>query len=178
MTPQQVMACTGCKRFDRATEFAPLLDAAMEEFEINTPARQAAFLAQIGHESGGLHWLVELLGPSSAQRRYEGRYDLGNIAPGDGFKFRGRGLIQLTGRANYQKAGVGLGADFIGNPELLGEPEMACRSAAWFWQSHGLNELADAGQFEKVTKIINGGLNGYPERLGIYAAAKEALEVA
>jgi putative chitinase len=178
MTPQQVMACTGCTRFDRAQEFAPILDAAMQEFGIDTPARQAAFLAQIGHESGGLHWLVELWGPTDSQRRYETRYDLGNIAPGDGFKFRGRGLIQVTGRANYVKASQALGQDFIAQPELLSEPVNAARSAAWFWKEHGLNELADAGAFERITKTINGGLNGYPQRLGLYAAAKEALEFA
>lgn len=178
MTPQQLMACTGCTRFDRASEFTPLLDAAMDEFEINTPARQAAFLAQVGHESGGLHWTVELWGPSDAQRRYEMRYDLGNIAPGDGFKYRGRGLIQLTGRGNYDKAGKALGVELIANPELLGEPELATRSAAWFWKEHGLSELADAGEFETITKRINGGLTGYPQRLGLYEAAKEALEVA
>jgi putative chitinase len=150
----------------------------MAEFEINTPERQAAFLAQIGHESGGLHFTVEIWGPTEAQRRYEGRYDLGNVAPGDGFKFRGRGLIQITGRANYEKAGEGLGVDLISEPEKLGEPELAARSAAWFWGTHGLNELADAGDFEKITKRINGGLTGYAERLGLYAAAKEALEAA
>jgi putative chitinase len=175
MTPQQIMACTGCTRFDRATEFAPLLDAAMAEYGIDTEARRAAFLAQVGHESGGLHWLVELWGPSDSQRRYEMRYDLGNIAPGDGFKFRGRGLIQVTGRANYVAASKALGVDLVAEPEKLSEPELACRSAGWFWQSHGLNELADAGEFERITKRINGGLNGYAERLGLYEAAKEAL---
>jgi putative chitinase len=178
MTPQEIMSCTGCGRFDRAQEFAPFLDAAMEEFEINTPQRQAAFLAQIGHESGGLHFIVEVWGPTDAQRRYEMRHDLGNCETGDGLKYRGRGLIQITGRANYAKAGEALGVDLIEEPEHLGEPELAARSAAWFWQAHGLNELADAGEFEKITRRINGGLNGYAQRLGLYAAAKEALEVA
>jgi putative chitinase len=177
MTPQELMACTGA-RYDRACTYAPLLDAAMDEYQINTPERQAAFLAQVGHESGGLHFVVEVWGPTEAQRRYEGRYDLGNTVTGDGLKFRGRGLIQITGRANYEKASEALGVDLIESPELLGEPELACRSAAWFWQSHGLNEMADAGEFEKITKRINGGLNGYPARLGLYAAAKETLGVA
>lgn len=174
MTPQDLVACTGA-RIDRATEFLPFLEDAMHEFQINTPQRQAAFLAQVGHESGGLHWLVEIWGPTDTQRRYEGRYDLGNIAPGDGFKFRGRGLIQLTGRGNYKTAGAALGVDLIEQPELLGEPALACRSAAWFWSSRGLNELADAGEFERITKRINGGLNGYAERLGLWEAAKVAL---
>ncbi len=174
MTPVQLMACTGA-RFDRAQTFAPLIMAAMQEFEVNTPQRQAAFLAQVGHESGGLHFLVELWGPSEAQRRYEGRYDLGNVAPGDGFKFRGRGLLQTTGRSNYRATGEALGVDLIAEPERLGEPELACRSAAWYWRMHGLNELADKGEFEKITKRVNGGLNGYPQRLGLWEAAKEAL---
>jgi putative chitinase len=174
MTPQELARSTGA-RIDRATTFLPFLEDAMHEFEINTPARRAAFLAQVGHESGGLHWLVEIWGPSDSQRRYEGRYDLGNIAPGDGFKFRGRGLIQLTGRANYTAAGKALGVDLVAQPESLGEPGLACRSAGWFWKSRGLNELADAGLFEKITRKIKGGLNGYPERLGLYEAAKAAL---
>lgn len=174
MTPQELVACTGA-RIDRAQTFLPFLEDAMHEFEINTPARQAAFLAQIGHESGGLHWLVELWGPTDAQRRYELRYDLGNITPGDGYRFRGRGLMQITGRANYRDVGLALGVDLETHPELLGEPGLACRSAAWFWKSRGLNELADAGLFERITRKINGGLNGYPERLGLYAAAKAVL---
>lgn len=174
MTPRDLADITGA-RIDRATTFLPFLEDAMHEFQINTPARQAAFLAQIGHESGGLHWLCELWGPTPAQSRYEMRYDLGNIAPGDGYKYRGRGLIQLTGRANYKRAGDALGVDLIAQPELLGEPALACRSAGWFWKSHGCNELADAGLFEKLTRVINGGLNGYAERLGFWEKAKEVL---
>lgn len=147
----------------------------MHEFAINTPARQAAFLAQIGHESGGLKWLVELWGPTAAQARYEVRQDLGNREPGDGFRFRGRGLIQLTGRNNYVRASEALKVDLVKEPELLGQPGLACRSAGWFWKEHGCNELADAGQFERLTKRINGGLNGYPERLALWAKAQEVL---
>lgn len=174
MSPKDLALATGA-RIDRATTFLPFLEDAMHEFQINTPERQAAFLAQIAHESGGLHWLVELWGPTTAQARYETRYDLGNVAPGDGFKYRGRGLIQLTGRENYRKAGEALGVDLIEHPEALGEPALACRSAAWFWQTHGCNELADVGKFETITRRINGGLNGYAERLGLWEKAKEVL---
>ena len=174
MTPRDLVMATGA-RIDRAQTFLPLLEDAMHEFEINTPQRQAAFLAQIGHESGGLKWLVELWGPTASQARYETRYDLGNVAPGDGFKYRGRGLIQLTGRANYRRCSDALGVDLIAQPELLGEPALACRSAGWFWKEHGCNELADAGQFERLTKRINGGLNGYPERLALWMKAQEVL---
>jgi putative chitinase len=135
----------------------------------------AAFLAQVGHESGGLHWLNEIWGPTPSQARYEGRADLGNTEEGDGFKFRGRGLIQITGRDNYARASIALATDFISDPDQLAQPEYAVRSAMWFWQSHGLNELADVGQFEHITRIINGGLNGKDERLALWACAKEAI---
>jgi putative chitinase len=174
VTPRELAVATGA-RIDRATTFLPFLVTAMWEFEINTPRRIAAFLAQIGHESGGLHWLVELWGPTPAQARYETRYDLGNIAPGDGYKYRGRGVIQITGRDNYRRAGEALGANLITSPERLGEPSLACRSAGWFWRAHGCNELADAGKFEAITRVINGGLTGYAERLGLWERAKEVL---
>jgi putative chitinase len=172
MTPADLSRCTGA-RIDRAQRFLPYIEAAMQEYGIDTPARQAAFLAQIGHESGGLHFLVELWGPSIQQRGYGNR--MGNAGPEEGFKFRGRGLIQLTGKNNYTEASAALGVDLIAEPERLGEPDLACRSAGWFWKSHGLNELADAGDFERVTKRINGGLNGYPERLALYGKAQEVL---
>lgn len=174
MTPQDLAHATGA-RIDRATTFLPYIEAAMAEFDISTRERQAAFLAQIGHESGGLHWLVELWGPTPAQERYEGRKDLGNTQPGDGYRYRGRGLIQITGRANYTECGTALGADLVNEPEKLGEPELACRSAAWFWDERGLNELADAGDFQTITKRINGGLNGYADRVARHEAALDAL---
>jgi len=174
MTPQELAQATGA-RIDRAQTFQPIIDLAAPDFEINTPDRMAAFLAQVGHESGGLHWLTEIWGPTDAQLRYEGRADLGNTEPGDGSRFKGRGLIQITGRANYQNASDALATDFIGSPELLAEPDYAVRSAMWFWQAHGLNELADAGQFDRITRIINGGQNGRAERLALWEAAKEAL---
>ena len=174
MTPAELSQATGA-RIDRATEFLPIIERAAVDFDITTPERMAAFLAQVGHESGGLHWLIELWGPTAAQARYEGREDLGNNQVGDGFKYRGRGLIQLTGRANYQLASNALATDFISDPDQLAQPEYAVRSAMWFWQSHGLNELADAGEFEHITKVINGGLTGYPERVALYTAAKAVL---
>jgi putative chitinase len=174
MTPNDLAACTGA-RIDRAETFQPIIDAAALDFEINTPQRMAAFLAQVGHESGGLHWLIEIWGPTDAQARYEGRADLGNNTPGDGYKFRGRGLIQITGRANYMAASLALATDFVNNPELLGEPDMAVRSAMWFWQSHELNELADTDAFGLITRKINGGLNGEQDRVVLWEAAKKVL---
>lgn len=174
MTPQNLARATGA-RVDRAAEFLPFVEAAMAEFEINTPARQAAFLAQIGHESGGLHWCTEIWGPTIAQSHYEGRADLGNMQEGDGYRFKGRGLIQTTGRSNYAATGEALGVDLIAEPLRLAEPELAARSAAWFWKAHGLNELADVGDFLHITRRINGGTNGMDDRLALYAAAQEVL---
>lgn len=177
MTPETLAACTGA-RIDRARAFCPYIVAAMNEFEIATPAQQAAFLAQIGYESGNLRWTVELWGPTEAQTRYEGRVDLGNLKPGDGFTFRGRGLIQTTGRANYARAGNALGVDLEACPDLLATPAMAARSAGCFWQAHNLNPIADAGEFERLTRKINGGLNGYAAREQLWSFAKTALDVA
>jgi len=174
MTPEQLASATGAT-LERATAFQPIIDMAAPDFEINTPGRLAAFLAQVGHESGGLHWLTELWGPTAQQARYEGRADLGNTEPGDGFAYRGRGLIQITGRANYAQVGQALATDFIGAPDLLAEPDYAVRSAMWFWESHGLNQLADTGQFEGITRIINGGLTGEEDRLALWDNAREAL---
>ena len=174
MTPATLAKATGA-RLDRATAWAAPIAAAMAEFDIITPARQAAFLAQIGHESGGLHYVVELWGPTPTQSRYEGRKDLGNTQVGDGLRFRGRGLIQTTGRANYIATGKALGLDLVNHPEWLTMPDIAARSAAWFWKAHGLNELADAKAFEAITRKINGGLNGEDDRMALYQAATTAL---
>ncbi|WP_440466863.1 glycoside hydrolase family 19 protein [Pseudomonas sp. YH-1] len=159
----------------RAGVFVPALNRAMQRYQITTSARQAAFLAQIGHESGQLKWVKEIWGPTPAQSRYEGRKDLGNTQPGDGKRFMGRGLIQITGRENYRKTGAALGVPLLDAPELLEQPEWAAASAAWWWSNRGLNELADAGEFEQITRRINGGLNGQRERLELWARAKEVL---
>lgn len=157
----------------RAAVFLPCLNDAMEEYAINTPARQAAFLAQIAHESGSLRYVREIASGSA----YEGRADLGNRRKGDGVKFRGRGLIQITGRANYQACSMALFGDdrLIKDPVLLEQPYNASRSAAWFWYSRNLNALADDGKFVTITKRINGGRNGLEERQAYYARAKEVL---
>ncbi len=174
MTPKQLALATGA-RIDRATAFLPHIVSAMAEFGIDSPARQAAFLAQIGHESGGLKYTTEIWGPTPAQSRYEGRKDLGNVQTGDGIRYKGRGLIQTTGRANYAATGRALGVDLIANPEQLAEPVLAARSAAWFWQSRKLNALADSGDFVTLTRRINGGLNGLDDRMALHSAATEAL---
>lgn len=173
MTPQNLIDMG--VRADRANEWAPWIEAAMDKYEINTPRRQASFLAQILHESGMMRWLTELWGPTPAQSRYEGRIDLGNVQPGDGYKYLGRGLLQVTGRDNYRRMGAILGLDLEASPELLAEPAYAALSAAIFWDSHGLNTLADADDQLAICRRINGGKNGLAERVALYAAATEAL---
>lgn len=141
----------------------PLTDA-MAEWAITTQQRQAAFLAQLAHESGSLRYVRELADGSA----YEWRESLGNVKPGDGPRFKGRGLIQITGRANYIAAGAALHLDLIAQPALLEEPRNAARSAGFFWTTHNLNALADENteeSFRAITKIINGGYNGIEDRL-------------
>ncbi len=153
----------------------------MIEFEINTPKRQAAFLAQVGHESGGLQWMHEIWGPTEAQERYEPpsalATKLGNTKPGDGKRFMGRGPIQCTGRANYRSLGVHLGLDLENKPELLDDPMNACRVAAAFFATRGCNILADVGAFKTITQRINGGFNGLEDREARWEKAKLALNV-
>ena len=100
---------------------------------------------------------------------------MGNTAPGDGWEYRGRGLIQITGRANYMACGEALGLDLIAHPELLEKPQHACMSAAWFWATNALNTLADAGKFDAITQRINGGQNGAADRQALYAMALRVL---
>ena len=155
--------------------FVPVLNTAMNRYQIIGTKRVAAFIAQIGHESGQLKYVKEIWGPTAAQARYEGRKDLGNTVAGDGSKYRGRGLIQITGRANYMACGEALGLDLINQPELLEKSQYACMSAAWFWASRGLNTLSDAGSFSKITGRINGGQNGSVDRQALYARALRVL---
>lgn len=155
---------------DRLT-FLPYLNATMTEFGINSKARKAAFLAQVGHESGQLIYVQELASGAA----YEGRLDLGNVVEGDGIRFKGRGLIQITGRTNYVAVGMALDIDCIITPALLEYPENAARSAGWFWNEHKLNQYADSGDFTTLTKRINGGTNGLADRQALWERAKSIL---
>lgn len=157
----------------RAGVFYGPLTKAMEEFGIDTPMRKAAFLAQIAHESGSLKYVREI----ASGEAYEGRADLGNTESGDGVRFKGRGLIQITGRANYKACSMALFGDdrLLREPVLLESANAACRSAAWFWKSRALNGLADTGSFKAITRAINGGYNGYADRLAYFQRATQVL---
>lgn len=158
---------------DNIAKFTEPLNQVLERFEINTPQRIACFMAQLAHESGSLRYVREL----ASGQAYEGRKDLGNTQPGDGVKFKGRGLIQVTGRANYAAVSRYFCQDFVGNPTLLEHPMWAAMTAGWYWESRKLNELADAGDFRRITIKINGGLNGYEDRLKHYSRCKKALGI-
>lgn len=147
--------------------YLPYLNKAMQEFEIANYLRASAFLSQLAHESAELRYFQEI----ASGKAYEGRKDLGNTQPGDGVKFKGHGPIQITGRANHAACGKALGLDLINNPTLITLPPNAFRSAGWFWDSRGLNALADQRLFKAITKKINGGFNGLADRQKYYDRA-------
>lgn len=186
------------------------LNPALQKFDIGTSDRLCAFLAQTAHESNSFNRLSENLNYSTALRLtkvwprrfpniaaaapfvgnpqklanvvYANRMGNGDAGSGDGFRFRGRGLIQITGRSNYQAASQALGVDYVASPDLLLQPPHAAMSAAWFWASHGLNALADdktadddLEDFTEITRRINGGTVGLKERLALFHQIKAAL---
>jgi len=138
----------------------------------------AAFLAQCSHESGGFRYLSEIWGPSAAQQGYEGRRDLGNTQKGDGYLFRGRGYIGLTGRANYKTAGAKLGLPLEKNPDLVEKPEIAAKTAILFWKTYVQSRVSNWDDVTAITKIVNGGYNGLDDRKMRYAAFTQAMNVA
>ncbi len=185
-------------------KFCRPLNDAMEKFAINTPARIAAFLAQLAHESDSFRASVENLNYSAAglqrtwpklfppdlaasyahkpeaiaNRAYGSRMGNGNEASGDGWRYRGRGPIGITGKDNYRLCGEGIGADLIHHPELLEGPVYGAQSAAWFWSWRGLNKWADLGteeDYKMITKRINGGFIGLESRLKFWEVAKKVL---
>ncbi len=184
LTIEQLGAIMPALPAARRDTYMPFLAEALEEFAIASPARMAAFLAQLAHESGQLRFMEEIWGPTPAQKRYEPvttlATTLGNSEIGDGKRFKGRGPIQITGRANYRRYGGLLDVDLEAEPPRAARPELAFRIAGLFWSRNGLNELADevtAEAFKKITKRINGGLNGLADRERFYAMACLTLAV-
>jgi predicted chitinase len=155
-------------------EFAPALEAEMASRNIDSPLRRAHFLAQIGHESGELRFRTELASGDA----YNGRADLGNDQPGDGPRFKGRGLIQLTGRANYRLFGRAIGreAEIMADPDIVGrDPNLCVRAAGWFWESRHLNSFADRNDLNEITRRVNGGFNGLEDRRRLLKRAMALL---
>ena len=172
----QAIIATGWARLasEEANAHAGALYPAMEQFDINTPQRAAACIAQFAHETGGWRWLKELGSPSYF-KRYDGRQDLGNVYPGDGARFPGRGYIQLTGRNHYALEAKASGLPLLDNPELLEEKPVAAMASCRWWKRHQLNELADQNRFIAITRIINGGINGLEDRKAKWKIAKTIL---
>lgn len=165
---RQIMPnCAAAKRAD----YLPFIQQAMAEFDITSYLRETAFLAQLAHESGELRYMEEIASGAA----YEGRANLGNTQPGDGKRFKGRGPIQLTGRANYKRYGDLLGLDLVNNPTIAATKEVGFRIAGQYWKLNGLNELADQQQFKAITKKINGGYNGLDDRIKYYERAKKVM---
>lgn len=156
---------------DKADVFADPLTIAMRQYEINTPQRQAAFIANVATETESLHLMKEL----SDGAAYQGR--MGNVNPGDGALFVGRGCPQITGRYMYDLCGKALGLNLIESPQLLEDPKWAAMSGGWFWSFHGFNGLADKDKFGSIVHAWNGGFNGLDERLQCWLTARRALEV-
>jgi len=177
--------------WDKAQVYVPFMTTVLPKFEIDTPLRKAHFLSQLSHESGGLKYSEENLNYSAkalrsvfgkyfktnalaeayarqpekiANRVYADRMNNGNESSGDGWKYRGRGLIQLTGKYNYQKFSEAYGIDCVNNPDLLLDSEIALTAACWYWKKRKINIHADNDDIHMVTKRINGGLNGLLDR--------------
>lgn len=204
LTPERLVAATGCLLDDAQRIAKPLADV-MAQYAVTTPLRQAAFLAQTAHESRRYQRLVENLryrdperlmqvfGPTRFPRYetalgyvdqpeklanyvYADRLGNGPESSGDGWAFRGRGLIQLTGRDAYTDFGIDIGEPIVAHPDLVAQPAYACLSAGWYWQRNGLNALADAGQIDRITRRINGpAMAGAEERARLYHRALRAL---
>lgn len=155
----------------RVEAFIDALVFAMAKYDINTPLRIAAFIAQCAHESGELQYMREI----ASGALYEGRTDLGNTQPGDGPLYRGRTLLMITGRANYTHCEAAIGLPVIANPQLLELVPGATLGAAWFWQSSGFNNIADSDRFGTLTKRLNGGYNGLDSRLTYFWRARKAF---
>lgn len=157
----------------RADVYAEPLTLTMVEFQINTPRRQAAWLANLAHESGSLRYVEEIASGAA----YEDRKDLGNTEPGDGKRFKGRGFGQVTGRSNYRACGIALCMDLMANPELLEQPLPAARSAGWFWKVKNLAPLADDDKFGSICRLWNGGWNGLDDRIQHWLRIRKVLNI-
>jgi putative chitinase len=142
--------------------------------DIKSEAREAMWLAQLAHESCEFRVFREVWGPTPDQLRYEGNAKLGNVHPGDGHRYRGRGPIQLTGRGNYRVYGDELGLPLEEKPELVEVLDVGFKVAALYWKKHDLNKYADVGNVKQVTLLINGGLHGEPQREVYYLRALRA----
>ena len=173
ITQEQLSAIAPYSRQSRLIQLLPYLNETMQKYGITTALRKAHFLAQTAHESDGFNTNEEYASGAD----YEGRRDLGNTKSGDGVRFKGRGLIQVTGRSNYAECGNDLGVDLINNPQRLADFDLACLSAGWYWDTRNLNSYADDDDILTITRIINGGLNGLDDRQDYLDRAKQVFRI-
>jgi putative chitinase len=174
LTKEQLYSIAIYADYSKLDNLIDSLNQTLHKYEINTPLRICHFLAQVAHESDGFNTTEEYASGAA----YEWREDLGNVYEGDGRKFKGRGLIQLTGRANYREFSQYLKIyDLEAYPELVAEPELACSSAGWFWSSRNLNALADQDNFDRIMLTINGGRTGEADRWAYLVRAKAAFGI-
>lgn len=161
-------------------QYLDALNSAMDLFQINTCNRMAAFLANVAVESNQLRWMNEIWGPDAAQLRYDPPDELaaklGNTEKGDGYKYRGAGPIQITGKANFKKYGDKLGLDLVNNPDLARDFSVGLKLATAYWDDHKLNDPADDCLFDKIIVAINGGMNGADQRWAFYRTALKVLD--
>jgi putative chitinase len=175
LTPEILKKIAPTGKASILADVATYLPMALENAQINTPLRVGHFLAQAAHESDGFKTLQEYWGPTAAQKKYEGRADLGNVVVGDGSTFRGRGIFQLTGRANYETFGKKLGVDMVSDPSLAATGKISALTACEYWKNRGINVPADKDDIAAVTRKINGGTNGLAARKAYYEKIKKLL---
>ena len=202
VTVNTLVAGLGCRQKTAELWRLPLIEAA-KEFKITGVAEFAAWTAQCAHESGNFERVVENLNYSAerlmkvwsrrfpylsvarefannpqklANKVYANRLGNGTEESGDGHKFRGRGIIQITGKANYERCGAALNLDLVSHPELLEQPMNAARSAGWFWLSHNLSDYITRNDFDSTTRIINGGMTGAAERRKLFTNLLKELQ--
>lgn len=183
ITLQRLQAmCETAQGKGRCAVFLPYLIQFCADYDLTTPVRLAAFFGQVLHESSEFRYVREL-----GSQAYLEKYDTGALAQqlgntpvddDDGQQYRGRGLIQITGRDNYQRCSKALGMDLLADPQLLEQPEFAVRSACWYWSYKGLNDFADAYDYRGITKRINGGFTGMDSRIRYWERARRAFGMA
>lgn len=163
-----LMAYAGRRKINqRIEDIATQLNADFTAYDTRYRLEMIHFIAQACHESGGWLYLNEIWGPTAAQKRYEGRKDLGNVQQGDGYRYRGRGIFQLTGRDNYRRYGAALGVDLEADPDLASQPALSATIACEYWKRANIKPKARADNIVAVTKAINGGTNGLKDRTEI-----------
>ncbi|MCR8695337.1 glycoside hydrolase family 19 protein [Rhodococcus rhodochrous] len=171
VTPEELARIVPGIPAEKVEQFIAPLNDAMARSGIDNPVRQAAFIAQLAVESDSFRTFEEY----ASGRAYEGRADLGNTHPGDGERYKGRGAIQITGRHNYEKVSEHIGVDFVAHPELLAAPENAFTTAAWYWTSRNLNEVADTAGIVRVSELVNGGHHALGRRIDDFKRGLDVL---